>query len=49
MHVVFVRGLRPIKPLRQNNLVIITASRHKESQKNALNCTGYFGAAPKRV
>ncbi len=35
------------KPLRQNNLVISTASRHKGPQQNTLNCTGYFGAAPK--
>ena len=34
------------KPLRQNNLVICNASRHKGPQQNTLNCTGYFGAAP---
>ena len=34
------------KPLRQNNLVICTAYRHKGPQQNTLNCTGYLGAAP---
>ncbi len=37
------------KPLRQNNLVIITASRHKGPQQNTLNCIGYFGADPKQL
>ena len=37
------------KPLRRNNLAIITASRHKGPQQNTLNCTSYFGAAPKRA
>ncbi len=37
----------PPKPLRQNNPVISSASRHKGPQQNTLNGTGYFGAAPK--
>ncbi len=42
------RGIHLRKPLRQNNLVIRTASRHKGPQQNTLNCTGYFGAPPNR-
>ena len=38
-----------IKPLRKDNPVISNASRHKGPQQNTLNCTGNFGAAPKRT
>ena len=34
------------KPLRQNNLTVITDFQHKGPQQNTQNCTGDFGAAP---
>lgn len=37
------------KPSRRNYLDTSMANRHKDPQQNNLNCTGYFGADPKKA